>query len=196
MIIGIIGRSCSGKDRVAEFLEKKGIVTINCDRVAHEILDSLASEVRDAFGDGCITDGRPDRRKLGPLVFSDPEKLERLEGMIYPRLIERIRELDSANRVITVNGATLEKAGIVRLCKEIVFVYAPLEVRLERALKRDGITKESFLERNLNQKEIGLSLFGQDKPVYTILNDADEDYLYRQVQAYYDRLAFRGYLNE
>ena len=196
MIIGVIGRSCSGKDRVAAFLEEKGIPSFNCDKVAHELTDALSDKINSLFGDGVMTDGRVDRSKLGPVVFADPEKLKMLEDLIYPELIERIRKFDSEHKVVTVNGATLEKAGIVKLCKEIVFVYAPLETRLQRALQRDGITEERFLERNQNQKEVGLSLFGQDRPVYTILNDADEDYLYRQVQSYYDRLSFRGYLNE
>ena len=196
MIIGVIGRSCSGKDRVAQFLEEKGIPSFNCDREAHRLLDELSDQVRKLFGDEVMSDGKVDRKKLGPLVFSDPEKLERLEALLYPALIERIKQFDEKHRIVTVNGATLEKAGIVRLCREVIFVYAPLEIRLERALKRDGITRERFLERNMNQKEVGLSLFEQDRPVYTILNDADEAYLYRQIQSYYDRLSFRGYLNE
>ncbi|MCR5732638.1 MAG: dephospho-CoA kinase [Sphaerochaetaceae bacterium] len=196
MIIGIIGRSCSGKDCVADYLEKKGIPSLNCDKESHDILSSLSDEIRRTFGDDVMSDGKPDRKKLAPVVFSDEKKLEKLEELIYPLLIERIKAFDKAHKVVTVNGATLEKANLVKLCKEVIFVYAPLEQRLDRALKRENITKEGFLSRNLNQKDIGLSLFEQDKPVYTILNDADENYLYRQVQSYYDRLCFRGYLNE
>lgn len=196
MIIGIIGRSCSGKDCVASYLEEKGIPSFNCDKVSHEILSTLSEKIRETFGEEALSGGSPDRSKLAKIVFNDEEKLSKLEGLIYPELIERIKAFDKEHKVVTVNGATLEKAGLIKLCKEVIFVYSPFEQRLERALKRDGITKEGFVERNSSQKDIGLSLFEQDKPVYTILNDADEMYLYRQVQSYYDRLCFRGYLNE
>ena len=98
--------------------------------------------------------------------------------------------------ICTINAALLESMGLVRLCDEILYVYAPLELRLERGMQRDGLTKEAFLSRNENQKEIGSTLFESGKRVITIINDADKEYLYRQVQYYCDILKARGLINE
>ena len=110
-------------------------------------------------------------------------------------MCEETERLTKEHKNCVINAALLESMGLVRLCDEVLYVFAPLEMRLERALKRDGITEENFLARNRNQKEIGLSLLESGKRVITIINDQDKEYLYRQLSLYCDRLKSRGYIN-
>jgi len=196
MVIGVVGKSCAGKDAVVSFLEDKGIASVNVDKLGHEALNENISLIEEAFGPEVIEDGSVNRKALAPIVFSDPLKLEKLNSITHPWMVKKTEELTKNMTICTINAALLESMGLVRLCDEILYVYAPLELRLERGMQRDGLTKEAFLSRNENQKEIGSTLFESGKRVITIINDADKEYLYRQVQYYCDILKARGLINE
>ena len=94
MIIGLTGKSCAGKDEVASILSSFGYYVIDEDKLGHEALranrDSLISE----FGEGILSDGEVDRKKLGSIVFSDPMKLKKLE-------VECLQSMDSQVRTLT-----------------------------------------------------------------------------------------------
>ena len=72
MIIGLTGTSCSGKNLVAETMEKKGFFVVDEDKLGHVALDMNQERLVDVFGPDILTDGKVDRRKLGPIVFSSP----------------------------------------------------------------------------------------------------------------------------
>lgn len=195
MVVGVVGKSCSGKDEAVKFLVNEGFYEINVDKLGHEALMYKVDELVSSFGSTILKDGEVDRKVLGPIVFSDPEKLKILNSITHPWMCEETERLTKENENCVINAALLESMGLVRLCDEVLYVFAPLEIRLERALKRDGITEENFLNRNKNQKEIGLSLLESGKRVITIINDQDKEYLYRQLTLYCDRLKSRGYIN-
>ena len=94
---------------------------------------------------------------------------------------------------------TSEKAIYIqiadRLCDEILFFHAPLEVRMKRAAMRDGLDEKAFLDRDRSQREIGSTLFECGRRVVTILNDSDLEHLYRQLDFYYATLIGRGYVH-
>lgn len=187
MIVGLTGKSCSGKDTVASLLDDRFVV-IDEDKLGHRALESNTDKIREAFGDAVISDGAVDRKKLGPLVFSSPEKLELLNSISHPWMVEETlrecREIEKKGKIAVINAAILEKMGFVKYCDEIVFVLSPYEKRLERALKRDGVTEENFRRRSESQKEIGSTLFSSGKKVVTIINDKEREELSRQVASY------------
>ncbi len=195
MVTGVVGKSCSGKDSAVRYLTENGFHEINVDHLGHEALEVRKDELRSAFGDGVFTDGKVNRKILGPIVFSDPEKLETLNSITHPWMCEEVERLIKEHENTCINAALLESMGLVPLCDEVLYVFAPLEMRTERALKRDSITKEAFLKRDASQKNIGLTLLESGRRVITIINDQDEEYLYRQLSMYCDRLKSRGYIN-
>lgn len=195
MVIGLTGKSCAGKDEGARFLSSKGIAVIDVDRLGHEALAVNRDRLVAAFGEGILdADGNVNRRVLGSIVFSSHEKLEILNGISHPWMKEKVVSFIKDKAVCAVNCALLEKMDLVNLCDEILYFYAPLDIRIQRAEKRDGIGREAFLRRNESQNEIGTSLFESGKKVITILNDSDKEYLYRQLASYYDTLLSRGYI--
>lgn len=196
MVIGVTGRSCSGKDVAVAMLEEKGIPSVNVDKLGHQALLCNKEKIIDAFGEDVLTDGEVDRRKLGLIVFSDSGKLERLNSISHPWMVEKVEEFTSSHSLCTVNAALLEKMGLVRLCDDILYVFAPYGIREERALKRDALSKEAFRNRSASQKEIGSTLFSCGKRVITIINDKEKEYLYRQMELYCDILRTRGYFDE
>ncbi len=187
MIVGLTGKSCSGKDRVASLLDERFVV-IDEDGLGHEALEKNIERIREAFGDGVISGGTVDRKKLGPIVFSSPERLSLLNSITHPWMvgetIEKCRRIEKDGKIAVINAAILEEMGFVEYCDEIIFVLAPYEKRLERALKRDGVSAEAFQKRSSSQKSIGSTIFSSGKKVVTIINDKDDEELSRQVSSY------------
>lgn len=186
MIIGLTGKSCAGKDTVASMLPADRFSVIDVDALGHVALEANRERLREAFGDSIFRpDGTVDRKVLGPIVFSDPSKLETLDSITHPWMKEEAlrlaREAEDDGRIAVINAALLESMGFVPSCDEVVLVIAPYEVREARALKRDGMTAEKFRARSDAQKDIGLSLFTSGRKVTTIVNDGDLDTISRQV---------------
>lgn len=192
MVIGIVGKSCSGKDVLAKVLSEKGYFIIDVDELGHEALTKNAERIAATFGKECVSGHEVNRKVLGPIVFADDEKLATLNAITHPWMVERVKALIAEHSDTVINAALLESMGMVPLCDEIVLVIAPLEARIARALTRDGITREGFLKRNSSQDGIGETLFSSGKSVITLINDKDLDSFYRQISHYCDILTKRG----
>ena len=194
MIIGLTGKSCAGKDAVAALLDKKRFEVIDVDKLGHDALAMNKDKLVEAFGDGIIAqDGSVDRKILGPLVFSDSDKLGTLNSITHPWMhdeaMRRAEEAEREGKDAVINAALLESMGFIESCDRIILVVAGYETRLKRALQRDsGMTEEKFRDRTMAQKDVGLSLFGSGRPVFTIINDEGFDSLSRQVMFLCDRL--------
>ena len=191
MIIGLTGKSCSGKDYVARLFGEEFVV-IDEDKLGHVALDNNREKLVAAFGDSIITDGRVDRKKLGPMVFSDKEKLEKLNSISHPWMVAETlslcREAERKGKIAVINAAILEKMGFVPYCNEVVLVSSPYSERLKRAVMRDKITPEAFEKRDENQKDIGSTLSNGGVKVTNIINDSDKESLSRQVKEYCDSI--------
>ena len=191
MIIGLTGKSCSGKDYVAHLFGEEFVV-IDEDNLGHVALDNNREKLVAAFGDSIITDGKVDRKKLGPIVFSDKEKLEKLNSISHPWMVAETlrlcREAESEGKIAVINAAILEKMGFVPYCNEVVLVSSPYSERLKRAVMRDKITPEAFEKRDENQKDIGSTLSNGGVKVTNIINDGDKESLSRQVKEYCDSI--------
>lgn len=196
MVIGVTGRSCSGKDVVVRVMEERGIPSVNVDHLGHLALENNKERLVEAFGAEILRDGKVDRKILGPIVFSDPEKLATLNGISHPWMVAEVEKFTLSHKLCTINAALLESMDLVRFCNDILYVFAPYELRRTRAMSRDNLSAEAFERRNENQKEIGSTLFECGKRVITIINDKDMDYLYRQIDCYCDILIDRGYIDE
>ena len=191
MIIGLTGKSCSGKDYVAHLFGEEFVV-IDEDNLGHVALDNNREKLVAAFGDSIITDGKVDRKKLGPIVFSDKEKLEKLNSISHPWMVAETlrlcREAESEGKIAVIDAAILEKMGFVPYCNEVVLVSSPYSERLKRAVMRDKITPEAFEKRDENQKDIGSTLSNGGVKVTNIINDSDKESLSRQVKEYCDSI--------
>lgn len=186
MIIGLTGKSCAGKDTVAALLPEDRFSVIDVDGLGHEALEENHEKLRKAFGSSIFRDdGTVDRKVLGPIVFADAEKLETLNSITHPWMKEetlrKAKEVEGNGKIAVINAALLESMGFVEYCDMIILVIAPYGIREERALKRDGMTKEKFHDRAMAQKDIGLSLLESGRNVITIVNDSDEATISRQV---------------
>ena len=192
MIIGLTGTSCAGKNLVSEVMEKKGFFVVDEDKLGHVALEMNVERLVEAFGEGILTDGKVDRKKLGPVVFSSPEGLKTLEGISHPWMVketERLcREAEKEGKVAVINAAILEKMNLHLLCDEVLVVDAPFDMRWARAQKRDGISLEKFKARCSTQVDIGRKSSQEGKKVSKIINNGDKLQLCRQVELYCDNI--------
>lgn len=184
MIIGLVGKSCSGKDTAASLLDEDFSV-VDADKIGHEALREKKDEIKSVFGDEVMSGGEVDRKKLSRIVFSSQEKLKALDDITHPYIKDKIlsecRKIEEEGKIAVINGALLEEAGLIDNVDEILFIISPYEKRLERALSRDGITEEDFKKRSDAQRKIGSTLYSSGKKVVTIINDKEIDEFSRQV---------------
>jgi dephospho-CoA kinase len=157
MVIGLTGGYCAGKDAVARVLARRGFTVIDVDRIGHEVLEQVRDAVAEAFGESVRrTDGSIDRRAVGRIVFADPAALARLEGIVHPAMVARVRALaaagSAAGRDVAVNAALLRHMGLDRGCDAVVEVRARACRRFLRGLRRDGLGPVQVLRRMRSQR--------------------------------------------
>src|SRR5262249_17640209 len=145
-IVGLVGRAGSGKSTVARALAARGAQVIEADRLGHEVTDQ-DPEVRAAliaeYGSEVYRpDGTLNRAGVASRVFSDPGSLKRLNALVHPRILARIRErLESLRRenfrgVVVVDAALMLDWGFQRECDVVLAVVAG-DARLFERLRAD-----------------------------------------------------------
>jgi dephospho-CoA kinase len=135
--IGVTGPMASGKSSVSRRFQERGAELVDGDALGWEVL--RLREVREAivaaFGPRVIDrDGEVDRPRLGRIVFADPESMARLNAIVQPVLLRRVREtLDARGRGVRVlDAAMLTKWRLEPELDGVVEVVAPEEVRVRR----------------------------------------------------------------
>ena len=164
LVIGLTGSIGTGKSAVTGRLEQLGAKVINADNVGHDAYtpnSEIWNEVVRAFGDGILEDGRAiDRKKLGALVFSDPQQLAKLNAIMHPRMArmvdDRIQQFRSDGApVVVVEAALMFEAGWETLVDEVWVVDSPLELVLKRLYARNGMDGAEVRRRIESQMDIG-----------------------------------------
>lgn len=161
--IGLTGPIGCGKSTIAQWLgERPGVVVIDADRVAREVLDPgepALDAVVARFGAGLLRpDGELDRAALGRLVFADPAALRDLESIVHPAVRPRIlaetavAEADGAVAVI-IEAIKLVEGGLVAECDEVWLVTCDPAVQRVRLIGR-GSSEEDAAQRIAAQSDI------------------------------------------
>ncbi len=155
-IIGLTGGYGSGKSTVAEFLAELGATVIDADKVGHEVFKPGTEawrEVVGAFGQGIIsTYGTIDRRKLGKIVFRDPDARVRLNHIMHPRIRERvealIEEYEKADAgIVVIEAPLLLETRWKSMVDEVWVTSAPQTTVIKRLREKKGISEDESLAR-------------------------------------------------
>ena len=153
-IIGLTGGSGTGKTTALDVLRGMGALCIDADELYHELTRTSAdmrSEIIARFG--AVYDGSTlDRKALGNVVFADPAALADLNAITHKYVN---RETHRILREFAMSGGTLAaidaigvfEGGVDRICAAVFGILAPEEMRIERLLKREGITREYAVKR-------------------------------------------------
>lgn len=153
-IIGITGASGAGKSYISQKLRKMGFDVFDADEIAHRSINNAAckAELCEYFGDDILNSNEIDRKILGKIVFSNPEKLEKLNQITHKYILSDIfAEIEKSDGAfVFVDGAVLIESGIK--CDFMIGVLADKDIRLARIMNRDGITAEDAKRRISAQK--------------------------------------------
>ncbi len=162
LTIGLTGKTGAGKSTVALYLKEKGCRIIDGDVIARTITEKgseVLSELQAAFGDDILdSDGRLIRPTLAARAFSSGENTALLNRITHPHIKRKCEaEISLAENegytVSVIDAAALLESDIKNLCRKIVVVTAPEEIRLKRILERDNITNEQAMTRIKAQKD-------------------------------------------
>ena len=161
-IIGLCGQSGAGKTTALEIFMSHGFPCVNCDELARLVTKkgtACLNELQKFFGGAIIyPDGTLDRKALAEVAFSSKEKHAKLCEITHRHIllelenrIEAARE--AGERVLVIDAPLLFESGLAAWCDEVVALCADRGVRLERIMRRDGLTEEEALARISRQKD-------------------------------------------
>ena len=156
LVIGLTGGIGTGKSEAARYMVALGAKLIDADVVGHEAYRPHAEawrQVVEAFGDGILgPDNEIDRRSLGAIVFSDPDQLALLNGIMHPLMAGMVQEKIDAYRderaeVVVVEAALLFEAGWDSLVHESWVTDSPIDTVVQRLAQRNGMSEEEARRR-------------------------------------------------
>lgn len=154
--VGLTGGIGSGKSKVAELLHDRGVAVYDSDSRAKELMngdEALRQALIAEFGAECYTAEGLNRPWLAQRVFNNEAELQRLNAIVHPAVMHDFEEWASVQECdyVVLESAILLEAGLEKHVDVVVAVMAPKELRLERAMLRDGASREQIEERMRNQ---------------------------------------------
>ncbi len=194
IVIGLTGGFGSGKSTVAGMLRELGARVIDADRVAHQLYQPgtpAFDEVVGAFGREIVGEkGEIDRRRLGQMVFGNPQALKRLNAILHPRIAHRIEEIlegwrGEGVKVAVVEAALLLEAGWGPLVDRVWLTRASEARVKERLRASQDLTDEEIEARLASQMPVEEKAKGADVVINT---DGTLDQVREQVERQWRRL--------
>ncbi len=150
LIVGLTGNIATGKTAVMRLAAEQGALTIDADKIVHELMDNdanMQAALAVAFGSEVRReDGRINRKALGKIVFNDPQALADLEAMVHPavRRVLDERLLESEQNIIFVEAIKLLEGDIANVCHQVWVTRCAPGRQLERLRVCRGLeTKEA-----------------------------------------------------
>ena len=159
-IIGLVGGIGAGKSLAAKLFAERGAKVIDADALGHSALrqPEICGAVRSRWGLGVMeSDGQVSRRKLGSIVFADPEERTALQALVFPWIDRQIREeiiradADPKVRLIVLDAAIMQETGWDKACSSVIYVDAPRDQRLVRLVENRGWNARELTSREQAQ---------------------------------------------
>jgi len=156
-IIGLTGGIGSGKSSVLEIFKKIGISTYNADESAKELISSdkkVIYSIKQLFGDDIYNKNELNSKLVSEIVFNDKEKLKSLNSIIHPAVAIDFDNFCSKHRdesYIVKEAAIIFETKTENLFDKIIYVKAPKEIRIDRVMQRDKLSRDDVLNRIKNQ---------------------------------------------
>ncbi|UGS24592.1 dephospho-CoA kinase [Flavobacterium channae] len=152
-IIGLTGGIGSGKSTVVNYIASKGIPVYIADDEAKKIMEdaTVKQRIQKLFSQSVLNDnGTLNRKKIAELVFGFPDKLKELNAIVHPEVQNHFKEWLFKHKeysFIIKEVAILFETGGNKQCDKVILITAPEELRIQRAMKRDNLTKKDVLVR-------------------------------------------------
>ncbi len=171
--IGITGGIGTGKTVVCKIFETFGIPVYYSDKRAKYLMENdpkIVRQIINNFGQVYTPQGKLDRKKLAQIIFNDKTKLNTINQIVHPAVKADFlvwSENQQAPYVIKESALIFESKQTADL-DYIITVWAPLELRIMRTMKRDNTSREKVIERINNQLDEQFKLYHSH---FIIIND-------------------------
>lgn len=172
MILGVTGGIGSGKSTVCSVFNIMGVPVYDSDFRARLLTDGnsdVKNRVVALFGNDVYTVRGLDRKKVGEMVFQQPELLAKLNAIIHPVVADDFLKWKlehSNNSLLIKEAAILFESGAYKAVDKTLLIVAPVELRINRVMKRDSISREHVLNRISNQWDDRTKLKLSDFVIY------------------------------
>mgnify|MGYP004559608793 FL=1 len=151
MIIGISGKSGSGKSTLARKIINKSnnkAIHLDIDKIGHSVLllPEVKEELIKSFGESIIQKNNIDRKKIGEIVFASRKEMNKLSDITWKYMqieIDNFLNIHK-NKIIILDWLLLPITKYFAMCNIKILLDIPYDVRKQRVMKRDNITKEAF----------------------------------------------------
>lgn len=191
--IGITGGMGVGKTSVSRIFETFGIPIYDADQRAKALMtdnEAVRKDIEDEFGwDAYKKDRSLNRKYLAKIVFDNPDKLEKLNAIVHPRVFENynqwVKEQSGAPYTIKEAALMFETESYKQL-DEIIVVTCPINIRIDRIMKRDNSKREDVLKRINNQMTDKERL---KRANYIIKNDGSKSLIHQSLDIHRQILA-------
>ncbi len=194
MIIGVTGGIASGKTTVCRIFERQGALIIDADKIGREAVEQdkgVLAQLVDVFGDRILAqDGSLARRTLGELAFGNRLAQKKLDKIVHPPLLRRLREKIAqaqkarSHRAVVVDAALLVEWDILSWFDAVVIVVSVREDQIRRLL-RQGLTLKEAQDRIDAQLSVEEKVKRAD---YVICNTEDYGVLRRRSLKVWEQL--------
>jgi len=164
IIAGLTGGIATGKSTVSSILREAGAIIIDADAIARDaVKKNLPAwhEIVNYFGEKVLLpDGEINRTYLGDIIFKDSSKKETLNKIVHPYVIQKVAELieeivkESPDSIVILDVPLLIEAEMDKGLEDVILVYTPEWIQIERLVERDGITEEEALLKIRSQMPI------------------------------------------
>ncbi|MDR1402848.1 MAG: dephospho-CoA kinase [Tannerellaceae bacterium] len=181
--LGLTGGIGSGKSTVASLFDMAGVPVYIADTESKRLTNTspvIRKGLIDLFGKDLYIDGALDKKRLASLIFNDKDNLNRVNAIIHPEVNRDFLQWVSGQQtsVCAIETAILFESGFDKSVDMSVMVYAPFELRIERAVTRDKAPYEEIIRRVHNQLPDEIK---KERADFIIYND-DKQALIPQVE--------------
>lgn len=171
MKIGITGGIGSGKSYICQRLKTRGIEVYDCDSAAKRLIrtsDSIRRQLTQLIGEDTYIGDSLNKVAVARFLLASESNALAIDHIVHPAVFQDF--MDSGMQ--WMESAILYESGINKLVDRVIVVTAPLEIRIQRVMQRDGITRENveqWMQRQWSQEEV------RKQADYEIVNDGIAD---------------------
>lgn len=196
MLVGLCGRSGSGKGYIAKMFAEYGVPSVDTDAVYRGMTSSVKSrdalsdcmrELIERFGEQILAkDLSLDRAVMRTLVFGEGnrENLADLNRITHRHILAKTQAIAEERYrdgypIVLIDAPVLYESGFDKMCDRVVCVTAPEDVIVGRIMKRDGLSEEDARRRLASQKPVSEL---EERADYVLSNDDEKPVLYARVK--------------
>jgi dephospho-CoA kinase len=184
-LIGLTGGIASGKSTVANMIRNLKLPLLDSDQIAREVMlkEDIMKELKKAFGQEIFDDkGKLSRKTLARIIYNDETARKTLNAIVHPHVKEEIlKELKAKHqedKVVFIDVPLLYESGFDQMMDQVIVVYVPTEVQLDRLINRDHIEKAYAMQKINAQEDLESKIKKAD---YMIDNRHSVDYTNKQL---------------